>query len=77
VGCIQRVWDDRRQTAVGDVERADKAGGKFTGLHPEGQTPSGEPYPLHETIAGSVRLRMKSGGQAGCLIVRGNVPTMH
>jgi hypothetical protein len=41
--------------------------GKFTGLHSEGQIPSGQPYPLPETIAGSrgpvvVRLSPISGG---------------
>ena len=36
-------------------------GGKFTGFHPEGQVPGGEPYPLPEPIAwsrGSVAIRL-------------------
>ena len=36
-----------------DGEWADKTGGKFTGLPPEGQVPGDEPYPLPEPIASS------------------------
>jgi hypothetical protein len=48
-------------------KRPENARGKLTGLHLVGQIPSGETYPLAETIAGSgcpvaVRLLPISGG---------------
>ena len=52
---------------TGLPERAGKPGGKFAGLHPEGQIFGGQPYPLPETIPGSwgpvtVRLSSIPGG---------------
>lgn len=38
----------------GNKERADKARGKFAGLHLEVQVTSGQPYPMPETIPGSI-----------------------
>ena len=52
-GTGQQKTNSRGTNDLGDGKRADKPGGKFAGLHPEGQIPGGQPYLLPETIPGS------------------------
>jgi hypothetical protein len=49
----QQKTNSRRAKDLGDGERADKMGGQFAGLYPEGQIPNGQLYPLPKTVAGS------------------------
>ena len=46
----QQKTNCRGANNLGDGESANKTGGKFAGLYPEGQIPRGEPYPLPKTI---------------------------
>jgi hypothetical protein len=74
MGTGQQKKNSRGPKNLGDGERADKTGGQFAGLYPEGQIPSGQPYPLPEMIMGSrgpvaVRLSSIPGGGCGVLTI--------
>lgn len=51
-GTGQQKTHSRGAKDFRDGGRTDKTEGKFVGLHPKGQIPGGQPYPLTKTGAG-------------------------
>jgi hypothetical protein len=52
-GAGQQKENSRGAKDLRDGKRADTTGGKFAGLHPEGQIPSGKPHRLLKTVVGA------------------------